>query len=162
MYRSTKQIKTLPARPHFQNVYLIMMVQSQMMYCKLAGGFDYYKIETLQKTFVKIISSGKYNAHSEPLFHVLVILNIEHRFSQSRLICVYRLNNVNHLNTNIRTHITAKCIRSHLSVRLNDTPDIIINKLNTHTEHSSVFYFYQAILFITMYNSVPNKRIVCM
>ena len=31
------------------------------------------------------------------------------------------------------THMAAKCIRSHLPVILNDTPAMIINKINTHS-----------------------------
>ena len=66
------------------------MVQSRMMYCILTWGFDYYRIEKLQKRFVRIITSSKYNAHSEPLFKVLDILKIEHLFSQNCLKFVYK------------------------------------------------------------------------
>ena len=66
------------------------MVQSRMIYCILTWGFDYYRIEKLQKRFVRINSSSKYNALSEPLFKVLDILKIEHLFSQSCLKFVYK------------------------------------------------------------------------
>ena len=66
------------------------MVQSRIMYCILTWGFDYYRIEKLQKLFVRIISYSKYNAHSEPLFKILDILKIEHLFSQSCLKFVYK------------------------------------------------------------------------
>ena len=64
-----------------------------MVYCILTWGFDYYRIEKLQKRFARIISSSKYNAHSEPLFKVLDILRIEHSFSQSCLKFVYKFKN---------------------------------------------------------------------
>ena len=66
------------------------MAQSRMMYGILTWGLDYYRIEKLQKRFVRIISSSEYNVHSEPLFKVLDILKIEHLFSQSCLKFVYK------------------------------------------------------------------------
>ena len=66
------------------------MDQSRIMYCLLTWGFYYYRLEKLQKRFVKIISSIEYNAHSEPLFKALDILKIEHHFSQSCLKFVYK------------------------------------------------------------------------
>ena len=56
---------------HILRTFYFSMVQSRMMYCILTWGFDNYRIEKLQKIFVRIISSSKYNAHSEPLFKVL-------------------------------------------------------------------------------------------
>ena len=76
---------------HVLRTLYFSMVQSRMMYCILtwAWGFDYYRIEKLQKKIVRNISSSKYNAHSEPLFKVLDILKIEHLFSQSCLKFAY-------------------------------------------------------------------------
>ena len=54
-------------------------------------GFYYYRLEKLQKRFVRIVSSSKYNAHSEPLSKALDILKIEHLFLQSCLEFVYKL-----------------------------------------------------------------------
>ena len=66
------------------------MVRSRMMYCLLTWGSYYYRLEKQQKRFVRIISSSKYNAHSEPLFKALDILKIEHLLSQSCLKFVYK------------------------------------------------------------------------
>ena len=63
---------------HILRTLYFSMVQSRMMYVILAWGFDYYRIEKIQKRFVRIISSSKYNTRSEPLFKVLDILKIEH------------------------------------------------------------------------------------
>ena len=65
---------------HILRTLYFSIVQSRIMYCILTWGFDYYRIEKLQKRFVRIISSSKYNAHSEPLFKILDILKIEHLF----------------------------------------------------------------------------------
>ena len=48
---------------HILRTLYFSMVQSRIMYCILTWGFDYYRIEKLQKRFVRIISYSKYNAH---------------------------------------------------------------------------------------------------
>ena len=69
------------------------MVQSRIMHCILTWGFVHYRKEKLQKRFVRLISSSKHNAHSEPLFKVFDILKIEHVFSQYCLKFVYKFQN---------------------------------------------------------------------
>ena len=49
------------------------MAQSRIMYGILTWGFDYYRIEKLQKRFVRIISSSKYNIYK---FKKMSITNI--------------------------------------------------------------------------------------
>ena len=167
---------------HILRTLYFSMVQSRMMYCILTWGFDYYRIEKLQKRFVRIISSSKYNAHSEPLFKVLDILKIEHLFSQSCLKFVYKFKKsqlpkyflsfqcvprsaihdhdtrgaeqVDTIYT--RTHMAAKCIRSHLPVILNDTPAIIINKINTHSIQG--FSFFIKRYYLSQYTTQCQLR----
>ena len=167
---------------HILRTLYFSMVQSRMMYCILTWGFDYYRIEKLQKRFVRIISSSKYNAHSEPLFKVLDILKIEHLFSQSCLKFVYKFKKsqlpkyflsfqcvprspihdhdtrdaeqVDTIYT--RTHMAAKCIRSHLPVILNDTPDMIINKINTHSIQG--FSFFIKRYYLSQYTTQCQLR----
>ena len=172
---------------HILRTLYFSMVQSRMMYCILTWEFDYYRIERLQKRFVRIITSSKYNAHSEPLFKVLDILKIEHIFSQSCLKFVYKFkkrqlpkyflsfqcvprSSIHDHDTRgaeqvdtiyTRTHMAAKCIRSHLPVILNDTPAMIINKINTHSIQGFSF-FHQALLFVPIHDSVPIKRMFYM
>ena len=66
---------------HSLRTLYFSMVQSGMVYCISTWGFVHYRTEKLQKRFVRMISSSKYDAHSEPLFKVLDILKIEHLFS---------------------------------------------------------------------------------
>ena len=75
---------------HILRTLYFSMVQSHIMYCILTWGFDYYRIEKLWKLYVRIVSSSKYNGHSEPLFKIFDILEIEHLFSQSCLKFVYK------------------------------------------------------------------------
>ena len=142
------------------------MVQSRMMYCILTWGLDYYRIEKLQKRFLRIISSSKYNAHSEPLFKVLDILKIENLFSQSCLKflykfkkcqlpkyflsfqCVPRSRSASNIDTiYTRTHMASKCIRSQLPLLINNTPDIILSKIDTHSIQGFSFFIKQYYLF---------------
>ena len=167
---------------HVLRTLYFSMVQSRMMYCILTWGFDYYRIEKLQKRFVRIISSSKYNAHSEPLFKVLDILKIEHLFSQSCLKFVYKFkksqlpkyflsfqcvprSSIHDHDTRgaeqvdtiyTRTHMAAKCIRSHLPVILNDTPAIIINKINTHSIQG--FSFFIKRYYLSQYTTQCQLR----
>ena len=61
---------------HILRILYFSMVQSRIMYCILTWGFDYYRIENLQKRFARIIFSSKYSAHSDPIFKILDILKI--------------------------------------------------------------------------------------
>ena len=170
----------LPA--HILRTLYFSMVQSRMMYCLLTWGFYYYRLEKLQKRFVRIVSSSKYNAHSEPLFKALDILKIEHLFSQSCLKFVYKFNkrelpkyflsfqcvprsSVHDHDTRgasridtlyTRTHMAAKCIRSHLPVLLNDTPAIIINKIDTHSIQG--FSFFIKRYYLSQYTTQCQLR----
>ena len=163
---------------HILRTLYFSMVQSRLVYCITTWGFDYYRIEKLQKRFARIISSSKYNAHSEPLFKILDILKIEHLFSQSYLKCVYNFKNSQlpkyflslqcvprssirdhdtrnaiHIDTvNMRTHVAARCIRSQLPLVLNDTPEVIISKVNNHSIQSFSCFFSNNIIY-------PNTRL---
>ena len=157
---------------HILRTLYFSMIQSRLVYCILTWGFDYYRIEKLHKRFARIISSSKYNAHSEPLFKVLDILKIEHLFSQSCLKFVYKFKNSqlpkyflslqcvprssihDHDTRNAsqidtvytRTHVAAKCIRSQLPLVLNDTPEVILSKINTHSIQGFSFFVKQYYL----------------
>ena len=172
---------------HILRTLYFSMVQSRLVYCILTWGFDCYRLEKLQKRFARIISSSKYNAHSEPLFKVLDILKIEHLFSQSCLKFVYKFKNSqlpkyflslqcvprssihDHDTRNAsqidtvytRTHMAAKCIRSQLPLVLNDTPEVILNKINTHSTQGFSF-FCQTILSIQIHDSVPRNSLLRM
>ena len=138
--------------------------------------------QDIQKRFVRIVSSSKYNAHSEPLFKALDILKIEHLFSQSCLKFVYMFkkrelpkyflsfqcvprssvhdhdtrgaSRIDNLYT--RTHMAAKCIRSHLPVLLNDTPAIIIDKIDTHSIQG--FSFFIKRYYLSQYTTQCQLR----
>ena len=156
---------------HILRTLYFSLLRSRLVYCILTWRFDYYRIEKLQKRFARIISSSKYNAHSEPLFKFLDILKIEHLFSQSCLKFAYKLKIVNYRNIFypfnvylgprftimtletlvklilfIPVHVAAKCIRSQLPLVLNDTPEVILSKINTHSIQGFSFFVKQYYL----------------
>ena len=152
---------------HILRTLYFSMVQSRMMYGILTWWFDYYRIEKLQKRFVRIISSSKHNTRSEPLFKVLDILKIEHLIAQSCLKFVYKFKkcqspkyflslqcvprssihdhdtrNASNIDTiYTRTKLASMCIRSQLPLLLNDTSDINLSKINTHSIHGFSFFY---------------------
>ena len=116
------------------------------------------------------------------LFKALDILKIEHLFSQSCLKFVYKFkkrelpkyflsfqcvprSSVHDHDTRgasridtlyTRTHMAAKCIRSHLPVLLNDTPAIIINKIDTHSIQG--FSFFIKRYYLSQYTTQCQLR----
>ena len=172
---------------HILRTLYFSMVQSRIMYCILTWGFDYYRIEKLQKRFVRIISSSKYNAHSEPLFKILDILKIEHLFSQSCLKFVYKFkkcqlpkyfsslqcvprSSIHDHDTRSAssidtiytcTHMASKCIRSQLPLLINNTPDIILSKINTHSIQGFSFFIKRYYLSQYMTQCQERECYVC-
>ena len=167
---------------HILRTLYFRMVQSRIMYCIITWGFDYYRIEKLQKRFVRIISSSKYNAHSEPLFKILDILTIEHLFSQSCLKFVYKFKkcqllkyfsslqcvarfSIHDQDTRsassidtiyTRTHLAFKCIRFQLPLLLYNTPDIILSKINTHSIQG--FSFFIKRYYLSQYMTQCHEK----
>ena len=118
------------------------------------------------KKAVRILSASKYNAHTEPLFKNLKLLKIEHilklhelklyyKFIRIRLL-VYLQNlkldqnsSIHNINTrgqhNIHTTRVQHEFDKH-SLRytppriINNTPNIILNKIYTHSLHGFATY----------------------
>ena len=135
------------------------------------------------KKAARILSASKYNAHTEPLFTNLRLLKIEHILKLHELKLYYKFihirlpvylhnlkldqnSSINNINTrgqhNIHTtrvqHEFAKhSLRYTLSRTINNSPNIILNKIYTHSLHG--FATYINIFFIQIYNIVPRTTI---
>ena len=135
------------------------LILSKINYGILTWGNESESILKLQKKAVRIITSAKYNAHTEPIFKKLSILKIHDLFSLCQLkfyhnylnkllphhfINMYfKMNNeVHHYSTRISTklhvskvkHSFAKrCIRYSLPNLINQSPTCITDKLLTHS-----------------------------
>ena len=167
---------------HILRTLYFSMVQSRMTYGILNWGFDCYRIEKLQKRCLRIVSYSKYNAHSEPLFKVVDILKIEHLFSQSCLKFLYKFkkcqlpkyflslqcvprSSIHDHDTRsaskidsiyTRTHMASKCIGCQLPSLINNTPEIIISKIDTHSIHGFSFFIKQ--YYISQYVTQCHER----
>ena len=135
------------------------MIQSHLNYCILAWGYENQRIAKLQKKIIRIISNSKYNAHTEPIFKSLELLNINDIFRVSCLDFYYKhCNNTlphylqsisfrTHADTHsystrnryrfvpnvTRTVLAEKCIRNEIVKVINSTEDSIIQKIFTHS-----------------------------
>ena len=125
----------------------------------LTWGYESESILKLQKKAVRIITSAKYNAHTEPIFKKLSILKIHDLFSLCQLKFyhhyLYKLlphhfinmyfkmnNETHHYTTRIskKLHVSKvkhsfakRCIRYSLPNLINQLPTCITAKLLTHS-----------------------------
>ena len=117
-----------------------------------------------KKKIIRPISDSKYNAHTEPIFKKLKLLNLDDMMKHNTLKFYYKLKNhkvpvyfenyelytqeqihmrntrFNHLiPTNItRTNIQQKCLRNYLPQFINSTPQTVLEKVFTHS-YAGVF-----------------------
>ena len=142
------------------------MVQSRLTYCILAWGFNYQRLVKMQKRSTRTIANSKYNAHPEPLFKSLELLNIQRLFDMYCLKFVYIFKQrslpsfflsfdciprsdihehdtryANLINVEgTRTKMAENCIRHHLITILNATPSCILHRINTHSLQGFFFF----------------------
>ena len=141
------------------------LVLPYMNYGILTWGKNITRIEKLQKTAVRIISSAKYNAHTEPLFKKLSLLKISDIYKISMLKFYYKYKNdklpayfngilesssVTHehdtrnkqeLQASIpRTVSFTRAIRYAAPEIIENTPDIILEKIHTHSRDGFSWY----------------------
>ena len=148
-------------------------------------GFKCERILKLQKKAARILSASKYNAHTEPLFKNLKLLKIEHILKLHELKLYYKFihirlpvylqnfkldqnSSIHNINTrgqhNIHTtrvqqEFAKHSLRYTLPRTINNTPNIILNKIYTHSLHG--FATYIKNFFIQTYNIVPCTIINC-
>ena len=141
------------------------MVQSRLTYGILAWVFYHYHLEKIQNRIIGIISHRKYNAPTRPISKAFELLTINDLFSLNCLRCLYNYKNKN-LPTyfceltytprsdihdydtryadlidieSTQTVMAEKCIRVYLGNVMNNTPNIIMTKINTHSIYGCVF-----------------------
>ena len=124
-------------------------------YCITTWGFDLNRVTKLQKKSVRIICKSKYNAHTDPLFKRMNILkiadlfdlnclklfhdNVNHKVPQYINSCFQNQNHeyntrYNGLNIpRVRTANASKRIRCLLPKLMNSYPNIIADKIYTHS-----------------------------
>ncbi len=146
----------------------------------LSWGYQCDRIIKLQKKAVRIISLSKYNAHTEPIFKSLKLLRVTEILRLQELKFYYKfkhgllpsyLQNLP-FHTNSETHnygtrqnqniyqpfakheYAKRCLRFDLPKLVNDTPTIILDKIDTHSLNGFSWYVKQ--YFINKYQEQCN------
>ena len=135
------------------------MVQSRLTYGNLAWGLYHYHLEKIQNRIRRIISRSKYNAPTRAIFKAFELFSLNFlRFFYdyenknlptyfSELTCTPR-SDIHDYDTryanlididSTRTVMAEKCTRAHLRNIMNETPNIIRDKINTHSIYGFVF-----------------------
>ena len=135
------------------------LILSRINYGILLLGYQCERILKLQKKALRIISSKKYNAHTEPIFKSLNLLKVSYIFSLCQLKFYYNLVHRKvpeyfyqlpfYANHEVHDHYTRqqqnlhicvakhtfakKCIRYSLPNLINETSSNIIDKVYTHS-----------------------------
>ena len=158
------------------------LVIPYLQYGILCWGFKTNRPFKLQKRAVRLITSSKYNAHTEPLFKNLKILKVSDIFKINLLKFYYKLYNnkvprylnnmfsettpahdydtrFRHLGTARRskTVLGSKCIRYELPMLLHTTPPCIKDKVMSHSPQGYSNYIKTYILNEYTYQCrIPN------
>ena len=138
----------------------------QINYCLTIWGFQCERINKLQKKAIRIITRSKYNEHTSPLFKTMTLLTVKDMQALQELKFYYKfihnklpaylqhwqlITNINIHNHNTRRqheiHIVGikhsfakRSLKHHLPITLNDTPQIVKDKLYTHSLRGFVNY----------------------
>ena len=148
-------------------------------YCLTTWGYHCHRLQKLQKRAIRIITLSKYNDHTAPLFKKLNLLTIKDILALQELKLYYKFihNNVPPYiqqwqikqNTNIHSHYTRnqnefyivgtkhafakQCLKNNLPNTLNATPQIVKDKLLTHSFYGFTNYVKN--------NFIQNYQIIC-
>ena len=135
------------------------IIQSNLIFSILAWGYDCNRLVKLQKKIVRVISCSNYNAHTEPLFKVLKLLNVQDILKINTLKFCFKLQNNNlpiyfrsyHYRTQqeihgrdtrynyliptnlVTTQRAEKCLRNNIPWIINSIPRNLLEKMNTHS-----------------------------
>ena len=157
------------------------LILPHLQYGILSWGFHCHRVFKLQKRAMRIISLSKYNSHTDPIFKKLNILKLEDIFKLSLLkfqfkfrhellptyfFTMFSKETLNHsYNTRHRddprypipnTVLAENTIRFHLPAFIDTIPELIIDKIDTHSEKG--FVHYAKTKFINEYSSTCNIR----
>ncbi len=135
------------------------LVLSHLNFGILLWGFKYGKVFKLQKKVVRILSLSKYNAHTEPIFKKIKLLKIRDilKLQELKFYYKYKKNKLPYylqslpFNPNTETHYHStriqhdihqplskhvfgkNCVRFDIPMTINNCPNSILDKINTHS-----------------------------
>ena len=167
---------------HILKTIYVSLIQSKMNYALLAWGYNCGRLKKLQKKAIRIITNSKYLQHTTPLFKKLSLLRLEDMFKMNMLKWYYRhqkkelpayftnfeiksqkeihdidTRNKNHYAPPVpRMQCARKCLRNSISTVINSTPQIVLEKIKTHS--FSGFCEYAKKNIITNYSEICLKE----
>ena len=113
----------------------------------MAWGFHSNRILKLQKKALRIITLSKCNLHSEPLYKKLGFLKVDDiLFKLQQLKCYYKYLHDNLHTFRARHAFENKCLRHNLPLIVNNIPDIVKDKLPTHSLNGFAMYVKLSLL----------------
>ena len=164
------------------------LIVPHINYCIMAWGFESNRIIKLQKKALRIITLSNYISHTEPLYKQLSLLKVDDilklqqlkfyykylhndlpRYLQNwRFVFKYEVHGHDTRDKNkiytykIKHEFTKKCLRHNLPLLLNNLPEIVKEKLMTHS--SQGFVNYVKLYFLQSYEVICTRQncYVCM
>ena len=151
------------------------LILPHLNYSLLCWGFSVNRLQKIQKKAIRVICTSKYNAHTEPLFKYLKLLNIFYLFKLNSLKFAYKYHKgplpdyfsgmfdsveANHnYNTRQQTQqyplpmrsTTKSTIRYFVPKLLKDTSSCITDKIFTHSIQG--FTIYAKNIFLDKYDT---------
>ena len=138
----------------------------------MAWGYNCSRVAKLQKKIIRTICVSKYNAHTEPLFKKLGLLNINDILKHNVLKFYYKLKNdkvpvyfTNYhalsqleihgrdtryndriLYNITRTRIQQNCLRNYIPEIISSMPPNILEKIHTHSYQGFSNYVKQFLI----------------
>ena len=157
---------------HILRIIYCSTIQSNIIYSLLAWGYDCKRLVKTQKKIIRNICCKKYNAHTEPIFKELGLLKLDDLLKLNTLKFYYKLINGKvpeyfksynlHTQSNIhgrdtrynhliasyvtRIRLSEKCLRNNMIRIVNETSDLILSKIETHSYHGFSNYAKNEIL----------------
>ena len=154
------------------------LILPHLQYSILCWGYKTTRLFKLQKRAMRIITCSKYNAHTDPIFKKLKLLKIADIYNICLLKFYYKFkkDNLPHYFRDIvsfssghqyftrgqnkpnytycRTSHAKHSIRNYLPAFLNSTPNIITDKIDTHSLKG--FSNYCKVYYISRYQDCCN------
>ena len=166
---------------HILRIIYCSTIQTNLIYSLLAWGYDCSRLVHTQKKIIRNICCKKYNAHTEPLFKELGLLKLKDLLKLNTIKFYFRLKQGNipeyfqsyqirtqqdihgrdtrynylMLENVTRLRNSQKCLRNNFHNILNDTPQIVLDKVYTHTYKG--FSEYAKNDIVRYYSAQCNK-----
>ncbi len=157
---------------HIKILIYNSLILSHLNFGIMTWGYQCERVIKLQKRALRILSLSKYNAHTEPLFKKLKLLQVKDilKLQELKFYHKYRNNKLPHylqtmpfhFNTDTHNHATRiqynihqpranheyakQCIRYDLPMVINSTQINILEKIHTHSLHGFAGYIKQHFL----------------